>query len=126
MKKYILLPLLVPLVLLCLAFGAYAAAKFGGVGIDGVPLPSGEILVRQLVAGGPANRAGIRNGDLITAIDGKPTKGSNFREMVDKRLRGREGTKVRLTIRRPGQSKLLQFTLVRRELIVRGNQNPNR
>lgn len=106
--------------------GAHAAAQFGGVGIDGAPLPNGEILVRQLVAGGPADMAGIRNGDIITAIDGRPTKGSNFREMVDKKLRGRVGTKVRLTVQRSGQTRLLQFTLVRRELIVRGGQGMNR
>jgi C-terminal processing protease CtpA/Prc len=93
---------------------------FGGVGIDGAPLRNGEILVKQLVAGGPAYLAGIRKGDIITDIDGRPTKGSNFREIVEKRLRGREGTKVRLTIRRPGLAKSLRFTLVRRELIVRG------
>ncbi len=106
--------------------GAHAAARFGGVGIDGVPLPNGEILVRQLVAGGPAARAGVRTGDVITDIDGRPTKGSNFRDVVEKRLRGKEGTKVRLTVRRPGQPRLLQFTLVRRELIVRGNQKTTR
>lgn len=97
-----------------------AAAKFGGVGIDGVPLPNGEIRVRQLVAGGPAHRAGIRIDDIIARIDGIPTKGSNFRETVDKRLRGREGTKVRLSVRRPGQAKIFEYTLRRRQLISPG------
>jgi C-terminal processing protease CtpA/Prc len=120
MKKRIFLPLLILLLPLFPSFGVHAAVKFGGVGIDGVPLPNGEILIRQLVAGSPAHRAGIHIGDIITHIDGIPTKGSNFREMVEKRLRGREGTKVRLTIRRPGQAKPLQFTIVRRELIVGG------
>ena len=100
--------------------GAERSAKFGGVGIDGVPSPDGEIRVRQLVAGGPAHRAGIRLDDVITAIDGKLTKGSSFGEMVEKRLRGREGTKVVLTIRRSGQPKPLRFTLVRRQLITAG------
>jgi C-terminal processing protease CtpA/Prc len=118
MKKYILLPGL--FLLLFMSLNAQGAARFGGVGIDGAPLRDGEIVVKQLVAGGPAFRAGIRKGDIITAIDGRPTKGSNFREMVEKRLRGREGTKVRLAIRRPGQAGSLQFTLVRRELIIRG------
>ncbi len=120
MKKYFYLALFIFLSAFFASSSAPAAAKFGGVGIDGVPLPNGEIQVRQLVAGGPADRAGIRNGDIITAIDGRATKGSNFREMVEKRLRGREGTKVRLTIRRPAQAKPLQFILVRRELIVGG------
>jgi C-terminal processing protease CtpA/Prc len=103
-----------------LALNAYGAAEFGGVGIDGVPLGNGEIVVRQLVAGGPAFRAGICKGDVITAVDGMPTKGSNFAEMVTKRLRGRAGTKVRLTVRRPGEIRLLQFMLERRELVLQG------
>ncbi len=93
--------------------------KTCGVGIDGVPLHDGEIQVRQLVVGGPAYVAVIRKDDIIAAIEGRPTKGSNFREMVEKRLRGRTGTNVRLTIRRTGHAKSLQFTLVRRELILR-------
>ncbi len=121
MKKDAFLLLLILFLPLHLSSEAHGAARFGGVGIDGVPQPTGEIRVRQLVAGGPAHRAGIRVGDIITSIDGKPTKGSNFREMVEKQLRGREGTKVRLTIRRQGQTKPFQFTLIRRELIAPGN-----
>jgi C-terminal processing protease CtpA/Prc len=117
LKKYILSAWF--LFLPVMSVNVYAAAEFGGVGIDGTPLRGGEILVRQVVAGGPAFSAGIRMGDVITAIDGKQTKGSDFAEMVRKRLRGRAGTKVRLTIRKPGHSGLFQFTLVRRELILR-------
>ncbi len=119
MKKYTYL-LLILFSAFFPSFNTQAAASFGGVGVDGVPQPNGEIRVRQLVTGGPAHRAGIHIGDIITHIDGTPTKGSNFREIVGMRLRGREGTKVRMTIRRPGQVKPLQFALVRRELIVRG------
>jgi C-terminal processing protease CtpA/Prc len=120
MKKHILLSFLIFLLSLFRSFSVHAAAKFGGAGIDGVPQPDGEIRVRQLVAGGPAHRAGIHIGDIITRIDDIPTKGSNFREMVNKRLRGREGTRVRLIVRRPGQGKPLVFTLVRRQLIAPG------
>jgi C-terminal processing protease CtpA/Prc len=100
------------------ALAANSAGNFGGVGIDGVPLSDGRIQVRQLVTGGPAHLSGIRAGDIITHIDGKQTKGSDFRRMVDTRLRGRAGTKVLLTIRRPGEEKPLHVTLVRRQLIT--------
>jgi C-terminal processing protease CtpA/Prc len=99
--------------------------NFGGVGIDGVPLPNGEIEVRQLVTGAPAHRAGIRIGDIITNIDSKPTLGSNFRDMIDHRLRGRAGTKVLIKIRRPGSDKELRFNLTRKQLVI-GHQRPSR
>lgn len=92
--------------------------KFGGVGIDGIPWEDGRIVVRQIVAGGPAHRAGIKPGDIITHIDGKQTKGSNFRQMVDFRLRGEAGTDVQINIIRPGEKKPRVFILTRRLLVM--------
>ena len=99
-------------------YASNSEKNFGGVGIDGVAAPDGQITVRQLVAGGPAHVAGIRVGDVITYVDGKPTRGSDFREMVNKRLRGIAGTPVVLRIRRPGEAKALTFTLQRHQLVV--------
>jgi len=99
-------------------WGANSSANFGGVGIDGVPLPDGRIVVRQLVRGGPADLAGIRAGDIITHIDGKATAGSNFQQMVATRLRGKAGTPVRLKVRRAGTPDPLSFTLIRRQLVL--------
>lgn len=96
-----------------------SSRNFGGVGIDGVPLADGQIEVRQLVAGGPAHRAGIKLGDIITNIDSKPTKGSDFQDIVEHRLRGRAGTKVLIIIQRPGQEKPLRFNLVRKQLVIK-------
>jgi C-terminal processing protease CtpA/Prc len=109
------------LVLLLPFFSAHAGnspADFGGIGIDGVPLADGRIQVRQLVAGGPAHIAGILNGDIITHIDGKSTRGSDFSWVVNHRLRGRAGTKVLITIQRPGEKTPRHFTLIRRKLII--------
>lgn len=92
--------------------------KFGGVGIDGVPWEDGRIAVRQIVAGGPAHLAGIKPGDIITHIDGKQTKNSKFRNMVDYRLRGEAGTKVQINILRPGEKKPRIFILTRRQLVL--------
>lgn len=113
MKK---LCMLLVALLLPAHFSWGAGAVFGGVGIDGVPRADGTIVVRQLVLGGPAHLAGIRTGDIITQIDGTPTLGSDFRFIVERRLRGRAGTSVRLKVRRPGDPKTLTFNLVRRQL----------
>ena len=109
--------IIILVLLLPATVGGASQPRFGGIGIDGVPRPDGQIEVRQLVAGGPAHRAGVRVGDIITRIDGKATKGSTFQEMVNRRLRGRAGTKVRLVISRPGNPKPLRLTLTRRELV---------
>src|SRR6266567_4043 len=117
MAKTILLTIIA--LLLPLSPGwANSSKNFGGVGIDGVPLADGQIAVRQMVAGGPAHLAGIRVGDVITHIDSKPTRGSDFKYLVEHRLRGRAGSKVMLTVQRPGQEKPLHFTLVRKQLVI--------
>lgn len=95
-----------------------SSRQFGGVGIDGVPQEDGQIVVRQLVIGGPAQLAGIRVGDIITHIDSKATKGSDFTHMIEYRLRGRAGTNVLIIINRPGREKPLRFNLTRRQLLI--------
>jgi C-terminal processing protease CtpA/Prc len=119
MKKFVFF-LVILILPLSLSFAGNAISKFGGIGIDGVPQASGEILVRQLVAGGPANLAGIRIGDVITQIGGRPVRAGNFQQVVKQQLRGRIGTKIQLTVRRPGQTRLISFVVTRRELIVPG------
>ena len=104
------------------ALAANSPRAFGGVGIDGVPRADGSIVVKQVVLGGPAQQAGVRPGDVITRIDGAPTLGSNFKEMVEHRLRGQAGTPVELKVKRPGNPKALTFRLVRRQLALPGKQ----
>jgi C-terminal processing protease CtpA/Prc len=101
------------------AFAANSSKNFGGAGIDGIPRADGQIVVRQLVTGGPAHLAGVKVGDIITHVDGKPTRGSDFKQMVEYRLRGRAGTKVLITIRRPGEAKPRSFSMTRRQLQIK-------
>ena len=118
MPKTLLLTFIALLFLFSSGWAANSASNFGGVGIDGAPMADGQIVVKQLVTGGPAHLAGIRVGDIITHIDSKQTKGSDFKDLVEHRLRGRAGTKVLITIHRPGEEKPLHFTLVRKQLII--------
>src|ERR1039457_1285799 len=93
--------------------------NFAGVGIDGRPLPDGQVRIEQIIAGGPAHLAGIKAGDIITHIDSAPTRGGSFQDMVQKRLRGVSGTKIFLRIQRKGSDKPLTYTLTRRQLVVK-------
>jgi len=118
MARYVIVTLLMLVLIPFPALAAGSSGEFGGIGIDGVPLADGRVLVRQLVSGGPAHLAGIHNGDIITHVDGAPTRGSDFDWIVNHRLRGRSGTRVLITIQRPGENTPRHFTLIRRELKV--------
>ncbi len=50
--------------------------------------------------GGPAARAGVKNGDLLEEVDGVDTRGMPLRDVVE-RLRGDEGTDVTIKVRTP-------------------------
>ncbi|MBS1717861.1 MAG: S41 family peptidase [Armatimonadetes bacterium] len=64
----------------------------------------------------PAQEAGIIPGDVITAVDGVATAGKTVDEVVD-RIRGKEGTKVKVRILRDNK-KVINLTLKRREIIA--------
>ena len=76
--------------------------NFSGVGIAiGIDEKTKELTVNDVIAGGPAAKAGLQSGDVISAIDGKPTKGLAS-EQDAKLLRGEKGSIVHLTIERAG------------------------
>jgi len=82
-----------------------------------------KIYVITPYEGTPSFRAGIRPGDVISAVDGKPvvTDGTNPQglatsDAVAKALKGPKGTHVQVTMTREGQSKPLTFDLVRDEI----------
>jgi carboxyl-terminal processing protease len=85
--------------------------EFGGLGIE-VGLEDGFVKVIAPIDDTPAQRAGIRSGDLIVRIDDEPVKGMGLDGAV-KRMRGKPGSKIELTILREGEEKPLRFTLER-------------
>ena len=87
------------------------SGEFGGLGIE-VGLEDGFIKVISPIDDTPAARAGIQAGDLIIKLDDSSVKGMSLSESVDK-MRGKTGTKVRVTIVREGEEKPLEVTLER-------------
>ena len=87
------------------------SGSFGGLGIE-ITMTNGRLTVIAPIDDTPAYRAGIKAGDFIWKIDGKPTQDLNITEAV-KRMRGPKGTRVTLTILRRNVSKPLVFNLVR-------------
>jgi carboxyl-terminal processing protease len=87
----------------------------------------GMVIQQQVIAGQaktyvitpyentPSFRAGIRPGDIISMVDGKTTDGMTS-DLVAKALKGPKGTHVQVTMIREGQTKPLEFDLVRDEI----------
>jgi carboxyl-terminal processing protease len=88
--------------------------KYYGVGMTVGPRNNKVIVIAPFV-GTPAYRAGIRPGDIIVAVDGKPTDNMSTGDVADL-LKGPKGTTVHITIVREGAEKPLEFAVVRDEI----------
>lgn len=76
--------------------------SFVGIGAE-LDDRSGSPVIVGVVPGGPADKAGVRAGDTLVAVDGTPV-GTTAIDAVVAHIRGAEGTSVTLTVRHPGAS----------------------
>jgi len=90
--------------------------RFVGLGIEISESDDGYVEIVAPIEDSPAWRAGIKEGDLITRIDGQPVQGLPIDEAI-KRMRGEPGTKVTLTIARKDSPAPLSFTIARSEIV---------
>jgi carboxyl-terminal processing protease len=87
--------------------------NFAGVGIVlDVDPTTKSLLVVQTIDGGPADKAGIQPGDIITTVDDKATQGLSI-EQDSSLIRGKAGTSVQLTVSRKGEEKPIIFQITR-------------
>ncbi len=93
------------------AFMEETEGEFGGVGIE-ISMEKGRPIVVAPIEGTPAFKAGLRAGDIIIAVDGEDTFGKTLLEIV-KKIRGKPGTKVKLTIMRKGLDKPITVDIER-------------
>ena len=89
--------------------------KFGGLGIE-VTMEQSVVKIVSPIDDTPASRAGLKPGDYITNIDGENVVGMSLNDAVD-RMRGKPGTKIKLTIRRINE-KPFDVTLKREEIKI--------
>jgi carboxyl-terminal processing protease len=94
----------------------HTSGKFGGLGIE-VAIEEGLIKVISPIDDTPAEKAGIKSGDFIVSLDGKPVREMSLTDAIDQ-MRGEPGTDIELSIRRNGEKELLEFVLTRAEIKV--------
>jgi carboxyl-terminal processing protease len=90
--------------------------RFVGLGIEISESEDGFVEIVAPIEDSPAWHAGIKEGDLITQIDGHPVQGLPIDEAI-KRMRGEPGTRVTLTIARKESPAPLRFTIARGEIV---------
>ncbi|MGB9678387.1 MAG: S41 family peptidase [Thermoanaerobacteraceae bacterium] len=84
-------------------FMTQTTGTYGGIGIVVAVDKDEHIVVVSPIKNTPGERAGIKSGDIITAVDEKKVSGKNLDEAVSM-MKGPEGTKVTLTILRDGKT----------------------
>lgn len=97
------------------------SGEFGGLGIE-VGQENGFIKVIAPIDDTPAQRAGIRSGDLIIRLDDASVKGMPLSDAIA-RMRGKPNTPITLTILREGAKKPLKIKLIREVIQVRSVKN---
>jgi carboxyl-terminal processing protease len=88
-----------------------SSGQYSGVGIE-VSMEDGQVVVVAPLDGSPAAQAGIKPGDVIASIDNIPVNPTNLGDTIG-RMRGAEGTDVKIGILREGSAEPVQYTLKR-------------
>ena len=98
------------------SFEEQSRGNYDGIGVEIFRQPDGSLRVIAPIDDTPAARAGIKAGDLIVAVDGKPLSAGD--DDTSTTLRGEPGTAVALTIERDGLDKPLTLTVERETIRI--------
>jgi carboxyl-terminal processing protease len=98
------------------SFHSSISSSFEGIGAE-IQEKDGHILIVSPIKGSPAEKAGLKPNDIIMSVDGKSLQGMTSTEAVTI-IRGKKGTKVELTIQRPGSDAPLNVPIVRDEIPI--------
>ncbi|MBM3270156.1 MAG: PDZ domain-containing protein [Candidatus Sericytochromatia bacterium] len=91
--------------------------SFSGIGIQ-IGIRDKKLTVIAPIEDTPAWKAGLKSGDHILEVDGKPTKDMAIEEAVSL-IRGQRGTKVKLQIERPGNPKPFPLAITRDNIVTK-------
>jgi carboxyl-terminal processing protease len=99
------------------------SGSFGGLGIE-ITLKDDILTVVSPIEGTPAYKAGLHTGDRIVKIDGLVTKDMQLPDAV-KRMRGKPGTKVTISVVREGWTEPKDFDIIREQIRVQSVRTHN-
>ena len=97
-------------------FEEQARGNYDGIGVEIFRQPDGSLRVIAPIDDTPAARAGVKAGDLIVAVDGKPLRAGEGDSSTP--LRGEAGTSVELTILRDGADEPVKLTVERQTIRI--------
>jgi carboxyl-terminal processing protease len=86
--------------------------EFGGIGVYVEGMEGGKLTIVSPIKGTPAAVAGLKNGDIITKINGETTLGMSQDDAVHL-MRGDPGTQLDLSVFRPDEGKEIDFKIIR-------------
>jgi C-terminal processing protease CtpA/Prc len=96
---------------------------YGALGIS-VALNQKQLTITQVLKDTPAERAGLKPGDVISKIKGQSTNGMTVAQAV-KLYCGKVGSKVKLTVTRKGSDFPMEFTLTRALIVAPMEKKPS-
>jgi len=97
-------------------FDEETSGKYSGIGVV-LDKKGQRLLIQRVMPGSPAEGAGLQPGDAIVTVDGQPTVGEPT-EVNISRIKGPEGTEVKLVIDRPGRKRPVRVTITRRQIAI--------
>ena len=89
---------------------------FEGIGAE-VQMKDGRVVIVTPIDGTPAQRAGLKPGDVMLSVDGQSTEGQTLDQVVS-RVLGPAGTMVRLTVLTPSTGQTRELTLTRARIVI--------
>jgi len=92
------------------------SSTFQGIGAE-VSMEDGKVTVVSPIKGSPAEKAGIRSGDVILSVNGETLEGLTLNQAVMK-IRGMKGTEAKIKLSRAGLSETMELTIVRDDIDV--------
>lgn len=98
------------------AWDAQLRGSFEGIGAY-IDVRDGQTIIVAPIEGSPAERAGLRAGDIILAVDGQSTSGWSVADLQAE-VKGPEGTEVTLTVQHPDADEPVEVRITRAEVVV--------
>jgi carboxyl-terminal processing protease len=93
------------------------SGTMSGIGIVVTADDKGQVIVVKTIADSPASKKGVKEGDVIIAVEGKEVKGMTLDTTISL-IRGKEGTDVNITVFRPSDNNNLDFKITRERFYV--------